>query len=207
MKKLTVFALALSLIVSVNGLLLAQEGGQGLATEKSVHNFSHESWKSIAEICNVCHILHDESIATERYLNGLRWNQEISSFTFNMYNSSWGASLVGARDESWISPITRRHSGLPDGLSKLCLGCHDGVVAPFFDRHHFVSVEYDVTRTSLRDPDVTKMGLSGLISDVLYVGKVQCASCHDVHDEESVPGTKLLRDSKDKLCKTCHKIL
>ncbi|TNF56087.1 hypothetical protein EP227_01275 [bacterium] len=204
---LTVVALTLSLVISVIGFVFAQSGGRGLATEQSCHNFSHESWKSVIEICGVCHIFHDESLATERYLNGLRWNRKISTFTYTMYHSSWGASLAGVRDTSWTSPITQRQSGLPGGLSKICLGCHDGVFAPVFDRHHFVSVDYDPTKTTLRDPNTTKMGVSGAIADVLYVGKVHCSSCHDVHDEESVPNTKLLRVTKDKLCKTCHGIL
>lgn len=43
-------------------------------------------------------------------------------------------------------------------------------------------------------------------------GKVQCSTCHDVHDQESVPGTHLLRTAQSPteggvpsgLCLTCH---
>jgi predicted CXXCH cytochrome family protein len=96
--------------------------------------------------------------------------------------------------------------GMPDGLSKLCLTCHDGIIAPnVFNLHHFVSMDYDVTRTELRDPDVKTMGVSGLITEVLDNGKAQCFSCHDPHDEESVAGTKLLRVPKGEICYVCHR--
>jgi hypothetical protein len=53
------------------------------------------------------------------------------------------------------------------------------------------------------------MGTSGTIADVLDAGKVQCSSCHDVHDQESVAGTHLLRvlnngANPSGLCLTCH---
>jgi hypothetical protein len=56
------------------------------------------------------------------------------------------------------------------------------------------------------------MGTSGTIADVLDAGKVQCSSCHDVHDQESVAGTHLVRVAQSVaqggvasgLCLTCH---
>lgn len=57
---------------------------------------------------------------------------------------------------------------------------------------------------------------SGTISDVLYSGKVECSSCHDVHNSEgvAVPFSPLLRvaqnersqggDRASGLCLTCH---
>ncbi|MCR4332912.1 MAG: hypothetical protein NUV34_09470, partial [Sulfuricaulis sp.] len=58
----------------------------------------------------------------------------------------------------------------------------------------------------------TAMGTSGTIADVLDGGKVQCSSCHDVHDQESVTGSHLLRVAQtvtqggaaSGLCLTCH---
>jgi hypothetical protein len=57
---LTVVTMTLFLFISAVGFVFAQGGGRGLATEQSCHNFSHESWRPITEICNVCHIFHDE---------------------------------------------------------------------------------------------------------------------------------------------------
>jgi len=62
-----------------------------------------------------------------------------------------------------------------------------------------------VTKAELRDPDLTILGVSGPISEVLDGGKIQCSSCHDAHDEETIAGTRLLRVEKDKICVICHR--
>lgn len=80
---------------------------------------------------------------------------------------------------------------------------------------HPISIVYDPVADTNLAPVTDPMGASGTtINDVLeptVVGpKVQCASCHDVHDSigESIPGTKLLRESMSTpasgLCLTCH---
>ncbi len=186
---------------------MAQGAGRGIGTEESCHNFSHESWLPVTRICGTCHVPHRRRGKKRKnpYADGLRWSPKITSLTYNIYNSSWSSSLTGMRDTSWTSPLTSRQSGLPDGLSKLCLSCHNGVIAPdVFNLHHFVSLEYDVTKAELRDPDATRMGVSGVITEILDGGKIQCSSCHDPHDEETIAGTKLLRVEKTKLCLVCH---
>jgi len=122
--------------------------------------------------------------------------------------------------------------GQPTGTSKLCLSCHDGTVAvdsfgdyigqgntymsdinPDYDLGtdlrgtHPISIVYDNNADpNLWDPNNRAMGTSGYISDVLQNGKVQCSSCHDVHDQESAPNTHLLRvdNAGSQLCLTCH---
>ena len=62
----------------------------------------------------------------------------------------------------------------------------------------------------MNDAASTIMGTSGFIADVLDAGKVQCSSCHDVHDSpKAVAGTHLLRVENGNanpsgLCLTCH---
>jgi predicted CXXCH cytochrome family protein len=122
-----------------------------------------------------------------------------------MYHSYWGEDYIETRDKTSWTSSTRKKSNLPDGLSKLCLTCHDGIIAPdVFILHHYVSAVYDVSKTNLKDPVVTVMGLSGTISEVLDRGKIQCSSCHDVHGAESVAHTKLLRAEKPEICTVCH---
>ena len=78
---------------------------------------------------------------------------------------------------------------------------------------HPLSIVYDEIADSGLNPKTNAMG-TGTIQDVLEPTaagfKVQCSSCHDVHDGagESVPGTHLLRVSNatpaSGLCLTCH---
>lgn len=78
---------------------------------------------------------------------------------------------------------------------------------------HPLSIVYDEIADPGLHPKTNAMG-SGTIQDVLEPTsagfKVQCSSCHDVHDGvgEAVPDTHLLRVSNETppsgLCLTCH---
>jgi predicted CXXCH cytochrome family protein len=208
MDKLIIVSLIIFLIWDVSNIAAvnAQEGFD-TKIEQSPHDFSHASWLQQSRICNVCHTVHNEAAANLKYADGLTWKREVYSVSYNMYYSYWGATFVDSRFIISGTTITGKQSHLPDGLSKICLSCHDGIIAPdVFRLHHFVSAEYNVATTTLRDPDLTKMGISGPISEVLDNGKIQCSSCHDVHGVESFANTKLLRTEKSKLCTTCHKV-
>jgi len=203
MKILIIFILSLLLAAGVPSLAMAVGAGRGIGTAQSPHNFSHESWLPVYKICIVCHIPHKRKKKT---IKGLPWDLEVKTSRYTLYDAAWSSSLTGIRELELVSIITRKRGNLPDGISKLCLGCHNGIIAPeVFKLHHFISREFDLTKSTLNNPNTTKMGLSGLISEVLEFGKVQCSSCHDVHDEETVPNTELLRKKKDVLCITCHK--
>ncbi len=192
-------------------------------------------WNGRNEICRVCHVPHDHQKASQRYLNGLLWNHDVSTAVYTMYDDAWSDTLDGSQ------------SAQPDGIAKLCLGCHDGTVAlDAFDKYdgtegneigaiygggldhflvpgvnasldlrgtHPLSITFDPSLDDKLNPTSTTMGTSGTIADVLDNGKVQCSSCHDVHDQESVPGTHLLRvaqkdmgggEQPSGLCLTCH---
>jgi len=80
--------------------------------------------------------------------------------------------------------------------------------------NHPLSIVYDEVADTGLNPKTNAMG-SGTIQDVLEPTaagfKVQCSSCHDVHDGigEAIAGTHLLRVSTkippSGLCLTCHK--
>jgi hypothetical protein len=80
---------------------------------------------------------------------------------------------------------------------------------------HPLSIVYDEIADPGLNPKTNAMGGSGTIEDVLEPTagglKVQCSSCHDVHDGvgEAVPATHLLRVSTKTpasgLCLTCHR--
>jgi cytochrome c peroxidase len=80
---------------------------------------------------------------------------------------------------------------------------------------HPISITYDVSDTGLNPVTDPLGGGSGQIDDYLPDGKVQCNSCHDVHDgvDKAVAGTHLLRDGTtaatgingaSSLCLACH---
>ena len=115
--------------------------------------------------------------------------------------------------------------GTPDGISKMCLSCHDGTgshSAPGeggnfhndITNMHPVSFVYDSTLATtdgeLRDPASSITPIGGTIEDEMLVnGKMQCSSCHDPH-VQAVVAEGLLRVANEhgpggsQLCKTCH---
>ncbi len=177
----------------------------------SDHDFSGDSWNGTGEICVVCHTPHNADLSVT---DAPLWNHEVTSQTFIPYTSSTLDATVGQ----------------PDGNSKLCLSCHDGVTAidnfggatggttfmtgdpnlgtDLMDDHP-VSFVYDATLAGndggLFDPTTANSGLGGTIDeDMLFSTKLQCASCHDVHNGSGINKLLVKSNAASALCLTCH---
>jgi predicted CXXCH cytochrome family protein len=205
MKKLNLF-FALATLLLVSQLGYAQITG-------SAHDFSTQSWNTTTEICIVCHTPHN---ANTTVLNAPLWNHALSTVaTYTMYSSATMNSVAGQ----------------PDGSSKLCLSCHDGTVAlenfggvtsgtnvmiggalmgTDLSNDHPISITYDAALAAadggLYNPTNTQSGLGGTISATMLIGdKMQCSSCHDVHNSAGTVGGLLLKaNTASALCLTCH---
>jgi predicted CXXCH cytochrome family protein len=184
----------------------------------SPHDFRKLPWNRSGEICLTCHVPQK----TETLPVPL-WNLELSTQTYIMYGKAHAptpGAVMGSQ---------------PDGISKKCLSCHDGIIAPdsyggntagtayHFDKdlmgtipnnNHPISFIYNTALATkdkdLYDPSTKLSGLTGstatIDADMLFSNRMECASCHDVHNTKAVPGTKLLvKDSAGSaLCFTCH---
>ncbi|MGA8180871.1 MAG: cytochrome c3 family protein [Desulfobacterales bacterium] len=184
----------------------------------SPHDFRKYPWNRSGEICLPCHV--PQKIRT---LPAPLWDLNLSTQTYIMYGRTFHPT-EGAVVNSQ-----------PDGLSKKCLSCHDGIIAPDaygpdtggiayrFDKdfmgiipnnNHPISFIYDTALATkygdLYDPSTTPSGVTGstktINADMLFSNRMECSSCHDVHNTKAVPGTKLLvKDSAGSaLCLTCH---
>lgn len=222
MKKFIVTAVTV-LVVGISSMAMAVGNGAGILG--SPHDFSTAAWNTTGEICVVCHAPHDGGRASNAA--GLLWNHALSSATYTMYDNNLSASLDGAVDAQ-PSGVAKLCLSCHDGT--VALDAFDGAVGDIANvvpqyaeiprlldgtnedmrGTHPISIVYDnVNDPNLADPTQTVMGPLGAytIEMVLDVGgKVQCHSCHDVHDQESVANTPLLRDTNadSKLCLTCH---
>lgn len=201
MKKLKVLIMCLLSTLFLTGIAFGQITG-------SAHDFSGEGWNSSGEICIVCHTPHNADITVT---DAPLWNHEMSTATYTLYSGYTIDATIGQ----------------PTGNSKLCLCCHDGTVAldnfggatggtSFITSgnvgidlsdDHPVSFNYDAALVSadgeLQATDATS-GLGGTIAeDMLFNDVMQCASCHDVHD--NAHGSFLLKsNTASELCLTCH---
>jgi predicted CXXCH cytochrome family protein len=201
--------------MSVLFLLTKLSFGQTQSIVGSAHDFSGQTWNTTTEICIVCHTPHN---AITTVSDAPLWNHTVTTSTFALYASS---TFNGS------SSITQ-----PNQNSKLCLSCHDGTVAlesfgTTVGGTHFVSgtanlginlgndhpISFDYNTSlatadgGLFDPSTQPSGLGGTIAaKMLFNGKMECASCHDVHRNIPAGVNHLLLKSNavSALCLTCH---
>jgi predicted CXXCH cytochrome family protein len=185
------------------------------------HDFSGRSWAPTENrMCGVCHTTHKAKNEPSAPL----WNHQSTAVaSYTLYTSPTFDNQGGLT-------ITN-----PSASSKLCLSCHDGTVAlenfggtttgtnyiPATSRiggvagndmskEHPISFQYtDALATAdggLRAPTTTNSGLGGTIAnDMLFANKMECASCHDVHNKFNVPHLLKMSNINSQLCLTCHK--
>jgi predicted CXXCH cytochrome family protein len=184
----------------------------------TAHDFSTESWApSTNRGCGVCHTTHQ----AVSLMSAPLWNHETTVVA--------GYTLYDSPTFDGSSTITD-----PGASSRLCLSCHDGTVAlenfggittgtNFIDpsariggisgndlsTDHPISFEYTdalaVSDGGLFPPTTTNSGLGGTIdNDMLYGGKMECASCHDVHNRYGVSHLLRMSNVNSELCLTCH---
>jgi predicted CXXCH cytochrome family protein len=179
----------------------------------SKHDFSGQAWNTSVgqQICIVCHTPHNASTTVT---DAPLWNHSTTATTFALYTSS---TLNATMSQ-------------PDASSKLCLSCHDGTVAlenfgattsgthfisgtynigSGLNNDHPISITYDATLASadggLKNPATALSGLGGTINaNMLFGGKMQCASCHDVHNTAGQAKLLLKSNNASALCLTCH---
>ncbi len=178
----------------------------------SGHDFSKKDWNMEGDACIVCHA---EKKSDYKYKAYPYWNHQLSTESYKVYSSATMNAIVGQ----------------PDGVSKLCLSCHDGTVA--LDNYggkkdgneyisdnanlgtdlrddHPISFVYDKRLSKvdggLYDPNTTESGLGDTIAnDMLHNQKLQCTSCHDVHNIMGQQALLIKSNNVSSLCLTCHR--
>jgi len=198
MKKIFVLAMALTMVLGFAGVSMASI----TTTEHWITPTSGDTG------CQVCHTPHG---ATTSVTDAPLWGHAVTAENFTVYSSS---------------TLDAGPLGQPDGISKLCLSCHDGVTAitgttlmtgdkaiglgteGSLANDHPISFTYDATLATtdgdLWDPTSQPSGLGSTIdADLLFSHKLQCASCHDVHDNSNDPFLRM-SNTESALCLTCH---
>lgn len=81
----------------------------------------------------------------------------------------------------------------------------------YLGNHHPIGFDYDAVSavdTEIRSADAASLGGAGLVRNHLYgtdAAKMECATCHSVHNKGNT-GERLLwrSDEQSRLCLTCH---
>jgi predicted CXXCH cytochrome family protein len=200
---------ALVLVAIVFGTSQALAGIAG-----SAHDFSLESW-STNDICGPCHTPHN-SVSGGAPL----WNHTNTTYsTWTMYDNTNGTQDSSVPINTALGPV-----------SKACLSCHDGTTAvdafggatgtvkiagagPYvsmltvggsgdLSSDQPISITYDtalsVTDGGLHDPT------NAVIAKLLIDKKIECSSCHDVHNAGGFASLLRVDNTDSALCLTCH---
>jgi predicted CXXCH cytochrome family protein len=209
----------------VLGIALAAAGTVVAGITNSVHDLRAEL--GINEICVVCHTPHN---AMDPTANGLDyaplWNHEIStSGPYTLYSSSTLDATPGQPDgPSKLclschdgSVAVDNYGGVTTGTIYVDDAIFDGApgnsvgaardFGTNLDNDHPISFNYDAVASV--DPEINPSSsptpIGGTIASRLLVdGKLQCSSCHDVHDVDGNPYLLVITNDGSQLCLTCH---
>lgn len=171
------------------------------------HNLNNYPGVSVPgnQVCLPCHTPHNALLSGEE---NVLWNHAESGETFVMYSSS---------------------AGQPEGPSKLCLSCHDGVTAidnyggsggtgivitgsaalgSDLSNDHPIGIEYPSTRpTEYNDPGTFAPGISSgpgvRLVEIGGFDRVECTSCHNVHNN-GLGSFLRVPIQESYLCLQCH---
>ncbi len=192
----------------------------------TAHDLSGNGYSG-GEICVVCHTPHN---ADTTVVEAPLWNHAITAVSFAMYTSPTFDATQDAQPTGSSKLCLSCHDGvtaidsfggnvgtivMPNGNKAV------GRNADLTDDHP-ISILYDAalatTDPGLFDPTATSVTIgvggthtrTGTVASLMTPnGKVQCSSCHDVHNNFVGPGTNdqpLLKVTKagSALCLTCH---
>jgi len=192
---------------------------------ESAHDFSPQGWSG-GEICVACHTPHN---ANTSVADAPLWNHALTSAVFTVYSSSTlNAGTPGQPDASsrlclscHDGTVAVDSFGGNTGTTFVTGPAAVGAGGSLADDHP-ISITYNAALATadpgLFNPDSVTVTIgaggtrtrTGTITEVMLIGsQVQCASCHDVHNTFTVPGTfgnPLLKVSRQAsaLCLTCH---
>ena len=167
-----------------------------------------------SQVCIFCHTPHNATPAVPLWNHTLSAATGYTEYTSSTLDAASAGTLLGGT-----------------GISNLCLSCHDGTVglgslvnngpggAPTnaatiigaggllstdLSNDHPINILYTATLANTTDGElvdpttITTLDLFGTNDDEL-----QCASCHDPHDDTNQPFL-VVSNASSGLCLTCH---
>lgn len=188
-------------------------------------------------ICIYCHAPHNTIKATEAdgiaYIP--LWNHEVTVQNYSMYSA--GSEVPNEVDHQSQAAAELVGKTRPGSVSRLCLSCHDGTVSTNaygfltsskgadtknvqgtqfliggnsdLSNHHPIGFTYN--NVSSHDNEIAKssalMVNATTINDLLWAGKMECSTCHDVHNTKNAPDAEKFlwkSDRGSEFCMTCH---
>lgn len=200
------------------GLLLALAATPAFAQKSKVLNTKHDlrTNKTVGDACIACHTPHN---ANTGYM-ALLWVRAVRTTGFQVYDATTNPDFRGGTVD-----LTGGNK-----VSLLCMSCHDGgaalnatwqgttnsaltsgamtgasLLGADLRNDHPIGFAYAAT-VAAKPNDYNPADANGVVSGSVkvFAGRVECASCHNVHD--ATFGNFLVRNNDNSaLCLTCHK--
>ena len=209
------------------------------------HNLSSASTSTIHapgggedQVCKFCHTPHGGSA------EGPLWNRinplgPASDGTFPLYNGGADATLnlTTIADAQYNAAIAADPTKYPNGATRLCLSCHDGVTAVGevidggvlasltmsaygtidLSTSHPVSFVYNAAVEAALPAGFNRPAVGSVVK-LDDQERMQCTTCHDPHNDTNNGGTYTLpmwrlytgtteAADYDNTCLTCHSVV
>ncbi len=202
---------------AVVGSLLASDVVLAGTIVGSDHDFSTTGWAG-GQICVACHTPHR---AITSVADAPLWNHALTTQTYTLYASpTLNATLTqpGGGSKLCLSchdgTVALNSFGGTTGT--IFIGTGTANLGTSLADDHPLGFVYDAALVSV-DPSLapttksvtvgsgTQTKTGTIASNLLFAGKLECASCHDVHNTFTA-GTHLLKvtNSGSALCLVCH---
>jgi len=204
-------------IASAAGLLL----GAGLAPAGTItgsaHDFTAQGW-ALGQICVPCHTPHK---ANTTVADAPLWNHALSTAVYTLYTSpTLNAALAQPSGVSKLclschdGTVAVNSFGGTTGTTFIGAG---DKIGPDLRGEHPIGFTYDAALAtadaSLKNPVTTSVTIGAgtttktgtIAATMLFGNKLECASCHDVHNTFT-NGGKLLKvaSAGSAICIACH---
>jgi hypothetical protein len=200
-------------------LLIAGRAGVAGTLAGSAHDFSTLNWSG-GKICVACHTTHNSNTTVA---DAPLWNHALSAATYTLYTSPTFNAVAGQPGGNSKLCLSC-HDGTVavdsfGGATGTTMISAKNSVGTTLKDDHPIGFTYDATLAttdgSLVNPTTTNVTIGSapsktgtITATMLYNGKMECSSCHDVHNTFTVGanGTGMVKISTgaSAICRACH---
>lgn len=211
---------AMSCVALFSGLLVLVAFQARADIVGSAHDFSSEGWNETDGICIVCHTPHN---ADTTVAGGPLWNHELTTSSYSLYSSATLDAPIGQPNgNSKLCLSCHDGSVAIDNFG----GTNSGTV--FIDEEanvgldlsddHPVSLLWNhplASHPTINFPNCTASCHDAFGGSVMWTGvlpffgptgsmTLECATCHDVHDEDGHDNLLRMDNTSSAMCLVCH---